>query len=248
MTLDALYRDPELARFYDWDNPWSADFDFFADLVSGSDRVLDLGCGTGIFSVALAGRGHQVTGVDPAAAMLGVARNRPDGEKVRWVQADARHVDLGERFDMVLMTGHAFQTILYRNDRVALLGTIARHLDPGGRFFFDSRNRAARAWERWIPEATRQTRQHPDFGYVVCWNDAVCDPESGVVTYGTYYQLESGRVFSARSQIAFPSQTEIAELIADAGLAVDRWIGDCIGGEFTSESPEIIPLGSKTTD
>lgn len=244
---DALYCDPQLARFYDWDNPWSADFDFFAGLVSGSRRVLDLGCGTGIFSVALAGRGHQVTGVDPAAAMLDIARCRPDGDKVRWVQADARSVDLAERFDMVLMTGHAFQTLLSRSDRTALIGTMAGHLEPGGRFFFDSRNPIARAWEQWVPAVTRQTRRHPDFGDIVSWNDAEYDRDNGVVTYDTNYRLESGRTFSARSQIAFPPQAEIAGLIAEAGLSVDRWIGDCAGGEFLPDSPEIIPLGSRSS-
>jgi hypothetical protein len=45
--MDALYQDPELAAFYDWDNPWTADFDWFLSLVDGARSVLDLGCGTG---------------------------------------------------------------------------------------------------------------------------------------------------------------------------------------------------------
>lgn len=245
MTSDALYCDPELAQFYDWDNPWSRDFDYFASLVDGSDRVLDLGCGTGMFSLALARRGHQVTGVDPAPAMLDIARGKSDADAVRWIEADARKVDLGEEFDMVLMTGHAFQTLLSRDDRAAVIDTIARHLDTGGRFFFDSRNPLARGWERWVPETTRTTKSHPNFGVVECWNDVTRDPESAIVTYDTFYRLGSGRVFSARSQIAFPPLAEIAELIADAGLVVDRWIGDCAGVAFVPESPEIIPLGTK---
>ena len=244
MTGEALYCDPDLARYDDWDNPWPEDFDYFASLAQGADRVLDLGCGTGIFSAELAARGHRVTGVDPAGAMLDIARCRPGGDKVRWIEADARTLDLGERFDMVLMTGHAFQTALDRRDRAALIGTFARHLERGARFFFDSRNPKARAWEYWSPENTRATRAHPEHGIVERWKDATWDPDRGLVTYGTFYRLESGRILSAYSKIAFASQTEIAELIADAGLKVDRWIGDVAGGLFTRESPEIIPLGS----
>ena len=161
--MDALYRDPALAAFYDWDKPWPVDFDWFLTPVAGAGSVLDLACGTGIFSVALAARGAEVVGADPARAMLDIARARPGGAAVRWVEAAAQGLDLGRRFQAVVMTGHAFQTLLTPADRAACLATIARNLAPGGRFFLDSRNPAARAWERWTPQATREVRLHPEF-------------------------------------------------------------------------------------
>ena len=51
--------------------------------------VIDIGWGTGLLACALARRGYQVTGVDPARAMLAVARNRPDGDRVRWTEGEA---------------------------------------------------------------------------------------------------------------------------------------------------------------
>lgn len=240
---EAIYCDPVLAQFYDWDNPWPKDFDYFASLVTGYATVLDLGCGTGIFSAELAARGHRVTGVDPASAMLDIARRRPGGEAVRWIEADARDLFLNEPFDMVLMTGHAFQTLLAQNDRVMLLRTIARHLRPGGRFFFDSRNPDYREWEHWTPQKTQATRHHPDYGMVERWKDARWDETDSTVTYGTFYRLKDGKRYSANSRIAFPSKGEIGSLITEAGLSVDRWIGDCSGGDFRACSPEIIPLG-----
>lgn len=133
MQSDRLFDDPDLVQFCDWDCPWTADFDGFAALVAGAGAVLDLGCGTGIFAAVLAGRGASAVGVDPAAAMLGIARVRPGGQLVTWVEADARHLDLGKRFDAVVMTGHAFQTLLTVKDRAAVLAVIRRHLLPGGR-------------------------------------------------------------------------------------------------------------------
>ncbi len=243
MADEAIYCDPDLAQFYDWDNPWPEDFDYFAGLVSGFDRVLDLGCGTGIFSAELAARGHRVTGVDPGGAMLEIARNRSGGDTVRWIEADARGLNLNEQFDMVLMTGHAFQTLLTASDRAALLETIATHLRPDGRFFFDSRNPDYREWERWTPRKTRAIKPHARFGEVECWKDAEWDEANGIVTYGTFYRLNDGKLYSAYSRIAFPAKKEIASLIAEAGLTVDRWVGDCKGGTFQPGSPEIIPLG-----
>jgi ubiquinone/menaquinone biosynthesis C-methylase UbiE len=241
--MDALYQDPALAAFYDWDNPWPADFDWFLTLVDGASSVLDLGCGTGIFSVALAARGAEAVGVDPAAAMLGIARARQGGDVVSWVEAAAQGLDLGRQFEAVVMTGHAFQTLLTLEDRVACLATIARHLAPGGRFFFDSRNPEAREWESWTREATLEVRSHPVFGMVERWNAAEETEEPGVIEYQTHYRLPDGRHWQARSRIAFPGFDEVSAAISAAGLRVKRWYGDAAGGPLRPGCPDFIPLG-----
>ncbi len=75
--LDLHYTDPALAELYDLDSGWSVDREFYLNLAGSTPkRILDLGCGTGLLGDALAARGHEVTGVDPAAAMLEVARRR----------------------------------------------------------------------------------------------------------------------------------------------------------------------------
>lgn len=240
---DALYNDPEIAALYDWHNPWPAAYDWFLGLAEGA-RVLDLGCGTGIFSLAMARRGQAVTGADPARAMLDLARAKPEGGLVRWVEADARSLDLGERFDLVCMTGHAFQTLLTEADRAAGLATIARHLSPGGRFFFDSRNPLAQEWRDWTERRSREATAHPEHGMVQRWTEAGIDPATGIVTYTTEYRFASGRALTARSPIAFAPQEELARLIAAAGLVVEHWYGNTEGAPYTEASPEIIPVGT----
>ena len=168
---DPLYRDAALAQFYDLENGWAADFDFCLRLAENAKSVLDLGCGTGELTARL-GQGREVVGVDPAAAMLEVARQRPGGERVTWVEADARGLRLDRRFDLVLLTGHAFQVFLGDHDQRAVLATIARHLAPNGRFIFDSRNPAAEAWRGWQPENSRRAIAHAALGQVIAWNDA----------------------------------------------------------------------------
>ncbi len=241
--MDALYHDPALADLYDWDNPWTADFDWFLSLVEGAGSVLDLGCGTGIFSVALAARAARVVGVDPAAAMLAIARARAGGDRVTWVEAAAQGLNLSQRFDAVVMTGHAFQTLLTPKDRAAVLVTIARHLQPGGRFFLDSRNPGAREWERWTPAATRTRKTHSEFGMVERWLDASWDADSDCVSYETHYVLTDGRHFQAQSVIAFPGFDELAAAIAAAGLRVGHWAGDPAGGPLRPGCPDFIPIG-----
>lgn len=247
MADDPLYRDPDLAAFYDLENGWDRDCDFCVELAAGAGSVLDLGCGTGLLAAALA-PGRRVTGVDPAGAMLAVARARPGGSGVRWVEADARDLDLGERFDLVLMTGHAFQVFLGDGDRRAALATVARHLAPGGRFVFDSRNPADAAWRRWTPGRTERRLDHPELGPVRAWNDATHDPATEVVTYRTVYETPDGTRREAEAHIRFAAKDAIAAALAEAGLGVERWLGSWAGEPWRPDSPEIIPLGGRLSD
>lgn len=240
---DPLYDNPALVSFYDLENGWEADFDFCAKLAQQARSVLDLGCGTGRLAAAL-GEGREVVGVDPAGTMLAVARRRPGGERVTWIEADARTLDLGRRFDLVLLTGHAFQVFLTAQDQLAVLRTITRHLTPHGRFLFDSRNPAFEAWKTWGPAASRRTLTHPALGIVEAWNQAEHDAATGIVTYETHYRVvDTGRHLAAKSKIRFTSKEELEGLLIEAGLHVTRWHGDWRGSPWSPGSREIIPLG-----
>lgn len=240
---DRLYHDPALVRFYDLDNGWGADLDFCLGLAGNARSVLDLGCGTGRFAARLAGS-REVAGVDPAAAMLDVARRRPGGDRVAWIEADARTVRLGRRFDLVVLTGHAFQVFLTEADRRAALATIAAHLAPGGRFVFDVRNPLAEEWRQWTPDLSRRLLDDPDLGRVEAWNDVSHDARTGIVTYETRYRaLAGGGRWAATSRIGFTGRETLARLMDEAGLVVERWMGDWRGAPFEPASPEIIALG-----
>ncbi len=73
---------------------------FLADVPAGG-AILDAGCGSGepIAAYMLA-RGFAVTGVDAAEPMLRLARQRHP--EARWLKADLRGLDLGERFDAIV--------------------------------------------------------------------------------------------------------------------------------------------------
>lgn len=242
MMQDRLFEDPDLVRFYDAENGWGDDTRYCLALAQKAKSVLDLGCGTGLLAAAL-GSGREVWGVDPAGAMLEVARARPGGAAVTWVEADGRSLRLGRRFDLVVMTGHAFQCLLTDADQRALCDTIAAHLAPAGRFIFDSRNPVREEWREWVPELTQRQFDHPELGRVTAWNDVSMDEATQIVTYQTCYRDQSGNNQNATSRIRFASRNDIAQRIAEAGLEVEQWMGDWSGGAWTETSPEIIPLG-----
>jgi SAM-dependent methyltransferase len=106
------YTDPRLVAVYDALNPFAADTEFYIGVATelSASSIIDIGCGTGLLTCELARRSHQVIGVDPSSAMLDVARDRPGGELVQWVEGDASRLDQSLA-DLAIMTGHVAQVI-----------------------------------------------------------------------------------------------------------------------------------------
>ena len=77
---------------------WDRILDLITDGRSGLD-ALDCGCGTGFLSFELAARGHRVTGIDFAPAMLEAARAKAaeNGAQVNFEQGDAENSALSGR-------------------------------------------------------------------------------------------------------------------------------------------------------
>ncbi len=109
--------------------------DRFLDLAAPGAPLLDLGCGAGEpIARFLIERGHRVTGVDFAGAMLAIARAR--FPTAAWIQADMRGLDLGRRFGGIVAWDSFFH--LTRDDQRAMFPVFARHLVPGGALLFTS--------------------------------------------------------------------------------------------------------------
>jgi SAM-dependent methyltransferase len=244
LTNEPLYADLEFARLYDWDCPWPPDSAYCLTLARNAASVLDLGSGTGRFCTRLAEFGPRVIfGVDPGRGMMTVARARPLADRVTFSDGSAQTVRLGRRFDLIVMMGHAFQTLLTNADRAAAFATIAAHLTPRGRFIFDSRNPAAREWERWTPDR-RHDFDVPGIGPVTSWTVGIHDEDTGIVAYAAHYNLHaSGRRLETTSRIAFPPRDQLDAEMAAAGLRVLDWLGEWDGRPFTPDAPEIIPFG-----
>lgn len=85
---DLWTEDPRLAALYDIECAGRWDHDFYLALAAELDAksVVDIGCGTGVLAVDAAESGRSVLGVDPAGAMLDIARTRPGGERVDWIR------------------------------------------------------------------------------------------------------------------------------------------------------------------
>jgi len=101
--------------------------------------VLDLACGPGRHSVALAARGFAVTGVDRSAFLLDRARARAAelGAAAEWVHADMRDFVRPAAFDLALCLFTSFGYFTDDADNQRVLAQVAASLRPGGRCVLD---------------------------------------------------------------------------------------------------------------
>lgn len=111
-----------------------------ADVKAG-DRVVDVGCGTGNAALLAAATGAQVTGVDPAARLLEVARERATaaGLEATFVEGVADRMPLADASADVLLSVFA---VIFAPDAVAAAAEMARVTSPSGRIVLSA----------WLPE------------------------------------------------------------------------------------------------
>jgi ubiquinone/menaquinone biosynthesis C-methylase UbiE len=240
------YTDPRLAACYDALNPPEAHYPFYLALAGDQPKaILDMGCGTGRLAVALAERGHRVTGADPSAGMMRVARGRAGAERVRWVDSDAARLELEARFDLIIMTGHVFQVFLEDDEVRACLSNLRRHLASGGTLAFETRNPLVEEWRDWIPALTRESLDVPEIGRVEIHYD-IAKAEGAFVTFETHFRFAPDNIVAdvvvAPTTLRFMSQAELAAFLADAGFTTLAWFGDWDHAPVTATSPEIIVL------
>jgi ubiquinone/menaquinone biosynthesis C-methylase UbiE len=242
--VSAIYTDPRLAAVYEALNTSGFDDAFYLVLAGRTPKtILDMGCGTGRLACALALRGHSVTGAEPSAAMLEVARSRPGATDVRWINVAAATLALETRFALIIMTGHVFQVFLTVTEVSAALRALRRHLAPGGRLAFETRNPLARKWEQWTPADTLRSVDVPGIGAVEV-HHTTRSVEGPLVTYDTHFRLPDGNLVIVSDTLRFEEQSEIARYLTDAGLAEITWYGDWDHSPFVPSSPEIIAVAA----
>jgi SAM-dependent methyltransferase len=243
--IDRPYEDPVLAGLYDALNPWGPGDDYYLELVMAARSALDLGCGTGQLLKGAAADGHSglLVGVDPAAAMLAVAAG--DAGPVAWLQGDAQTVHVGQLFELVTMTGHAFQELLTDDDVRKVLSNVRRHLEPEGRFAFETRNPAAKAWQRWIPEHSRRRVETPRGESVEVEHELERAIDPDLVQFTSSCRFAGGETLVSRSTLRFIDPDRLRTLLEDAGFRINGWFGDWDRTPVTASSPEIIVVAGR---
>ena len=117
---------------------WSQYFLTGLRALDAGKKGLEVGCGSGAFSRALAREGYAMTGSDISAPMLSVAAclAREEGLSIRFVQADAARLPHGESFDFLLSPNDCYNYVP-QNKLLTAFRHAAAVVKKGGIFWFD---------------------------------------------------------------------------------------------------------------
>jgi len=216
-------------------------------LLQPGQRILDVACGGGRHSLAMARRGAIVMGIDlgPAAIATAQRRAKKAGLQVEFVPADVRRLEYEAVFDAVTFIFGCF-TEMPRHDAAEVLRRIGRSLRPGGMLlldvyapqFFAALDGAQEWWvgRDFIAGRFPQLVLTEYFYYprqrTYARRDFICDATTGIIhTFGV-----SGQAYTL---------SELRRMLADAGLSLTRVYGGWGGEEVTPESQLYIVLACK---
>lgn len=200
-------------------------------------NVLDLCCGHGRHSRALARRGFYVTGYDLSEVLLAEARRRSKGMNlIRYIQGDVRQLPFDAEFDYVLNLFTSFGYFERQEENQQVFDGIYQSLKPGGQFLVDFLNPPyVRATlkpytEQEVDQLKIIERRKIEMGYVI---------KTIEVHDGDEVRLyeERVRLFTVE---------EMEEMIGKAGLELTALYGNLKGEKYDPQnSPRMILVGRK---
>jgi SAM-dependent methyltransferase len=247
MHTAAVYSDADDAELYDLLNPWDPESwpadRFYHELVMAADSALDVGCGTGAMLACARDHGHRgrLAGLDPDRAALDRARRTAD---IEWTEGRAAGATWKGDFDLAVMTGHAFQSLVTDHDLRASLTAIHAALREGGRFAFETRHPQARAWQDWNPSNGTDITG-PAGRRLRVWHE-VESVASDVVTFTETTAQPDGTVLRVgRATLRFLDPAALSTFLDAAGFQIEARYGDWDRTPITTASREIITIARK---
>jgi 2-polyprenyl-3-methyl-5-hydroxy-6-metoxy-1,4-benzoquinol methylase len=212
--------------------------------LSQGGKILDVCCGDGRVSLALARLGYQVSGLDCSPSLLAVAAKKASraGLAVEWLQRDMREINIEGQFDAVVNMFTSFGYFLNEDDNLRSLQSFHHALKPDGKLVLDIENlffvsRAAQIaggepmyrpvsrYRGWVEEIT-------DF-----------DPVEQRVTMSLkLWYPEKGIVKSGKASYRAYSLLEMRSLLKEAGFTVVSVFGDFGLNPYVQESERMILL------
>jgi len=205
-------------------------------------QVLDLCCGMGRHSLALADAGFRVTGIDLSDVLLREARQMDTENRVEWVHADMRNLPLEGGFDAVVNLFTSFGYFREDGEQLKVLRVIRHMLKPGGSYIIDFMN-TAYVTRHLVPHSKRETegQRIEEFRQI---KDGFVQKEIHITDSGS---SDKPRIHKERVKLY--TREQLSELLQEAGLVVDQVHGGYDEEEYEEQaSPRMIFVGHRPVE
>lgn len=107
---------------------------WLTSIIPAGSRILDLGCGPGLYTKRLSDAGYDVTGIDYSKRSIAYAKERDP--KTRYIYRNYLDMDYTNEFDAITLI-YCDYGALIPDERKILLNKVYQALKPGGLFIFD---------------------------------------------------------------------------------------------------------------
>ena len=211
------------------------------ELIGPEGKIaLDLCCGPGRCSVALAQRGFAVTGVDRTKFLLDKARARARAAKVKveWIQQDMRDFVRPDSYDIVLSMFTSFGYFDKKWEDIAVLQNIFASLRSGGACLIDVKGKEglARIFQptssETLPDGTQLVQRREIF-------------DDWTRVRNEWILIRKGRSKSFRFHHTVYSGQELRDRLESVGFHDVRLYGSLAGEEYGPRSDRLIAVGRK---
>jgi cyclopropane fatty-acyl-phospholipid synthase-like methyltransferase len=214
--------------------------------IGADTRIVDFGCGPGLYTERFAQRQARVTGVDFSKRSIEYAQEVADrkGLDIHYVNQDYLEFETTDSFDLILMIMCDF-CALSPTQRKAMLGKFLRMLEPGGAVLLDVYSTTA------FDECEETAK------YEVSLLDGFWSPdkyygflntfkyEQERVVLDKYTVVERSGTRTVYNWLQYFSADELEREFVDAGFAVEAFYADVAGAAFEKDGTEFAVVARK---
>lgn len=199
-------------------------------------RILDLPCGVGRHSIALARRGYAMTGVDITPAYIDIARRRAaeiPGLRSEFRVGDMREHEGDGSFDAVINIWTSFGYFKDIQDDRRVAGNLLRSLRPGGVLLMEMMGKEVFAMRRQAKDW-----QELGDGSILLTENRVTDSWSWISSRWTW--VREGKTTSHMVEHRLYSFVELRDVLASVGFAEIRAFGSLGGTPYDLEAMRLV--------
>lgn len=215
--------------------------------VNEIDNILELGCGTGTYSVIAAEYFENISAVDLSRDMITLAELKNHRSNISYSVGDLCKVEFSEKFDLIFSLFHVFSYLASIDSLKEALETASKHMKVGSFLCFDVWSSAGFVSNKL--ETRRKEVMNSEGSRIIRYSYSNHNPieETVVVNFDfvVLEKTEAPKFFQEQHLMKYWSRETICNVADDFGLSLVESFDLHTGNDVSSESFGVTYLFTK---